>query len=448
VAGDTPLIAGRIHGIRRWTVGWRAGDADLRGYANATWMPGGVPTKARCRGRGRRMAHRSPGPSCSCGLYALHPWEAQVPLPASGDGFPNEICGIIEAWGRVELHANGFRAQYARPIALALVGTHRDSDAGEAVGRLAGRYRAEVIEVASPRELAERCRERGWGLSPEVVRSLLPEDEEPDGESQIPGPVPSPSGPGHSSSRLEQVGEIAWMAFWGLACLLWYGFWAYMAVMVVLAVINGDFGSDGERFSDRKLRVVDEALVRRGDDLRYVAIVRNTSEKRVALAVFARGEVIGRGGDRVVRLGGHRKVDWRPTLLPGETGVVVDELQKPKSLPERLRYETKLLARREPAPEASPPAALGKPSLERASCRLSVPVEAGRRARGSGITIVARDSAGEISAAGSVAFERRAVETGSQLIPLRESGGCPAWLQRVETYPFVISRAAQSDESG
>jgi hypothetical protein len=285
--------------------------------------------------------------------------------------------------------------------------------------------------------LVPYCRERGLGLSREVVGSLL---------AEVPADAPEPRAVSPASSQpslRERVVDLAFDALLVLLGIAWYGFLAYVAVMIALGVINGEFGSDGERFSGRKLRVVEEALVRRGDDLRYVAIVRNTSEKRMALAVFGRGEVTSRGGDRVARLGGRRKADGRPTLLPGETGVVVDELQKPKTLPARLRYETKLLARREPTPEARPPVALGDPTLERASCRLSVAVEAGRRARGSGITIVARDSAGEISAAGSVALERRAVERGRQVIPLRESGACPAWLQRVETYPLLFPRGAR-----
>jgi hypothetical protein len=345
------------------------------------------------------------------------------------------IAGIVEAWGRVEIHEQGFRAELARPVAIALVGTPQDSDLGLIAARIARRYRAELIEVEKPEDLVPYCRERGLGLSREIVGSLL---------AEVPASAPeSPATPpGRSEPALrERVVDFALDALVVLVGIAWYGFLAYLAVMVALAVINGDFGSDGERFSDRKLRVVDEALVRRGDDLRYVAIVRNTSEQRVALAVFGRGEVVGRGGDRVAKLGGRRKADGRPTLLPGETGVVVDEVPKPRALPERLRYETKLLARREPAPEARPPVALGEPSLERSSCRLSVAVEAGRRARGSGITIVARDAAGEISAAGSVALERRAVEGGRQVIPLHESGRCPAWLQRVETYPFVVPQS-------
>jgi hypothetical protein len=309
-------------------------------------------------------------------------------------------------------------------------GSPQDSDLGLTAVRIAHRHRAELIEVEKPDDLAPYCRQRGLGLSKAVVGSLLADAPRPAAE-----PEPTPPS---ARTRRERIADFAFTAMLVVAGVLWYGFLALLAVVIAIAIINGDFGS-GEPFSDRKLRVVDEALVRRGDDLRYVAIVRNTSEKRLAPAVFARGEVLDRDGRRVVRLNGRRS-DWRPTLLPGETGVMIDELPAAVgSLPRRLRYETKLLARRGPATgRAKPPLVLGEPSLERGSCGLRVPVEAGRRAPGSGITIVARDATGAISAAGSVALRRRAAERGRQVISLRESRACPSWLQGVETYPFAF----------
>jgi hypothetical protein len=59
--------------------------------------------------------------------------------------------------------------------------------------------------------------------------------------------------------------------------------------------------------------------------------------------------------------------------------------------------------------------------------------------------MVARDAAGEISAAGSVALRRRAVERGRQVISLRESGACPSWLQEIETYPFAFPWNVRGD---
>ena len=119
---------------------------------------------------------------------------------------------------------------------------------------------------------------------------------------------------------------------------------------------------------------------------------------------------------------------------------MVDELpvRGRPTVPERLRFETDVVARREPARGAKPPVALGDPTLDRGRCRLSVAVEAGRAARGAGITIVARDAAGEIGGAGPVALGDAAIERGRQVVPLGEPGECPGWLRGLQTYPFIF----------
>lgn len=53
--------------------------------------------------------HDSPAEGCQCGLYAY----AKI-RPDGG----MLICGAVVAGGRVVLHEDGFRAEYARPIAL------------------------------------------------------------------------------------------------------------------------------------------------------------------------------------------------------------------------------------------------------------------------------------------------------------------------------------------
>ncbi len=169
--------------------------------------------------------------------------------------------------------------------------------------------------------------------------------------------MPSSPGASRPPSRLERAGDVALTAVGVLIAVAWYGFWAYIAIVVAIDVINGDFGSKDELVPDRHLRVEDQALIRFNGELRYVAVVRNTSQKRLALAAFARGTVLDRDGDAVARLGERRKVETRPTLLPGESGVVVDVLprRQTRPLPERMRYETELVARRESA--RKPPAA-------------------------------------------------------------------------------------------
>jgi hypothetical protein len=55
--------------------------------------------------------HMAPGNQCRCGLYAYHD-----PIKTlSGVGY---VWGAVAAWGNIEVHHNGFRAQYAQIVAL------------------------------------------------------------------------------------------------------------------------------------------------------------------------------------------------------------------------------------------------------------------------------------------------------------------------------------------
>jgi hypothetical protein len=76
---------------------------------------------------------------------------------------------VVEATGAVEVHDEGFRAQRARPHALALL---PGRNAGQ-IRRLARRYGADVVEVRRPDDLLAWCRASGLGLGEQVVDELL-----------------------------------------------------------------------------------------------------------------------------------------------------------------------------------------------------------------------------------------------------------------------------------
>ena len=68
------------------------------------------------RGRGwLAEPHESPHPDCRCGIYAYHRPGTQTYF---GEWEWTE--GIVTAWGRIEAHAAGLRAQHARVEALGL----------------------------------------------------------------------------------------------------------------------------------------------------------------------------------------------------------------------------------------------------------------------------------------------------------------------------------------
>jgi hypothetical protein len=81
--------------------------------------------------------HTSPDPRCQCGIYGYF-----TPGPRSWFGEAWWCEGIISAWGRVEVHADGLRAEHARVEALAL------PEAGDRLGATA--IRAAAAELGVP----------------------------------------------------------------------------------------------------------------------------------------------------------------------------------------------------------------------------------------------------------------------------------------------------------
>src|SRR5689334_22146483 len=115
------------------------------------WQPG-VNTAVCHAGR----KHRPPASRCMCGLYAL---------ASSRDdrlhGRDGQIVGAIAAWGDIELHRTGFRAEHAAIAALAPpYGRH------EAAQRAAARYEVPLVELD---ELEVTARGHGRPVDPSVL---------------------------------------------------------------------------------------------------------------------------------------------------------------------------------------------------------------------------------------------------------------------------------------
>jgi hypothetical protein len=79
---------------------------------HATCFPA---NRALTFGRGWLAApHESPHPACKCGIYAYHRPGVQAYF-----GEWEWVEGIVTVWGRIEVHADGLRAEHARVEALA-----------------------------------------------------------------------------------------------------------------------------------------------------------------------------------------------------------------------------------------------------------------------------------------------------------------------------------------
>ncbi|HEX8105005.1 MAG TPA: hypothetical protein VF533_20455 [Solirubrobacteraceae bacterium] len=113
-----PDLAAPLVGFRAWRLGR---DRLLSPYIPCRWE--GRTMHAECYDANRSLTrgqgwldepHVSPDPRCQCGIYAYH-----RPGLRAYYGEWAWAEGIIAAWGRVEVHHDGFRAEHARIEALA-----------------------------------------------------------------------------------------------------------------------------------------------------------------------------------------------------------------------------------------------------------------------------------------------------------------------------------------
>ena len=163
-----PDLGEYVIGYRVWRV---AEDDGLRplGAGVDTW-DGGREVRAKCayvedfrrrtgaiarmrsgRERPSYCWHVSPDPDCDCGLYAWH----AVTAIAARVGEPRVVAGAIAAQGILEVHAEGFRAELARPVLFAYDEGAGNRDEVELLGLLHG------IPTCDHAQLAERALEFG-----------------------------------------------------------------------------------------------------------------------------------------------------------------------------------------------------------------------------------------------------------------------------------------------
>ena len=161
VAPDLPRP---VVGFRTWRI---ANGRLLSPYVPCRW-DGPVMT-AECRdanrglqqGRGWLAApHESPHPDCQCGIYAYH-----RPGPRTWFGEVWWCEGVITAWGRIEVHGQGIRAQFARVRALA-VPEHGEPHLPAIVRAIAATL---GVPVVAPDALATLADELG-GTVPHALR--------------------------------------------------------------------------------------------------------------------------------------------------------------------------------------------------------------------------------------------------------------------------------------
>lgn len=110
---EAPHFSKKVIGYRAWVVnhGWILSPA---GYQTGRPWNKGTNT-AHCG----KAPHPAPLHNCTCGLYARHSLDI-VNASYAGRGY---VIGAIAAWGRIEVHHDGFRAEHAEIVGLAQSGS-------------------------------------------------------------------------------------------------------------------------------------------------------------------------------------------------------------------------------------------------------------------------------------------------------------------------------------
>lgn len=135
---STPDLTRKVIGFRSWRL--TGGELRPQNDAFSAWKVGA--NRARCEKDAYPQAgliallryaddtieapepppsdHDAPHAGCDCGYYAWHSLERVIGLGPC-DGF---IHGAVAAWGRMEVHADGFRAEYAQPVVFGYSDTY------------------------------------------------------------------------------------------------------------------------------------------------------------------------------------------------------------------------------------------------------------------------------------------------------------------------------------
>jgi hypothetical protein len=166
VSAPAPDLIAAVVGFRKWRV--------VRDHLTSPYIPlrwSEPVVHARCYPANRSVLfghgwldepHEAPHAACKCGVYAWHRPPVPGPVPDPGRAF-----GVVALWGRIEVHADGMRAEHAAIKALAVapeLGPSHRRTMEEIAGSL-------CVDLVEERELAAAARSYGGRLP----ATLMPE---------------------------------------------------------------------------------------------------------------------------------------------------------------------------------------------------------------------------------------------------------------------------------
>jgi hypothetical protein len=129
---------------------WRVVDGRLRSlYEPVFWLE--AMQHAECRsGTHSGAPHEVPHSRCSCGIYASHEPDYRFPTVDY-----RGVSGIVSAWGAIEVHADGLRAEWVQVEALSVY-SHWGRRQTEAVGAVADSLGVDVVDLYDLEAVAGR----------------------------------------------------------------------------------------------------------------------------------------------------------------------------------------------------------------------------------------------------------------------------------------------------
>jgi hypothetical protein len=167
-----PDLIHAVIGFRQWRL---RGNELWSLRTEDRWERGALT--AHCLGDAR---HEGPAPhnACTCGFYA---WYAPTPRTASA-ATRDLVGGAVALWGRIELHAQGMRAERAMVVALALPFSH---------GAKRRHIAAAAAALEVPAVAARRLRAAALEHGELVPKSMRPPDLTPNKRAAPGEPAPA-----------------------------------------------------------------------------------------------------------------------------------------------------------------------------------------------------------------------------------------------------------------
>jgi hypothetical protein len=153
---ETPDLIEAIVAFRKW----RVVDGRLRSlYEPSFWLE--PLQQAECRsGRYSGHRHEAPQSGCSCGIYASYEPDYRFPTVDY-----RGVSGIVTAWGAIEVHADGLRAEFVQVEALSTY-SHWGRRQSDAVRTVAEHLEVDLVDLYDLEAVAGRY---GAGLDRRLV---------------------------------------------------------------------------------------------------------------------------------------------------------------------------------------------------------------------------------------------------------------------------------------